>query len=307
MIQPRPYRDECDLEKILSVLVEGRRANNGTYYVHTGDLKWWLYYTTHPRWDQLFLWEDAGGDILGWVLFSPGWRAFDAFIRPDLRGSAQAEAIYAWAVEGITEIILCEGGRQAIRTVWISEKDAVMTGWLGRAGFVPDQEYQFMHLMTRPLDDPIPAPSLPEGYRLRPVAGEGEVESRASTQHAAFESDMPLEAYCQRYLHFMHSPVYQPEMDIVIAAPDGRIAAFCILWLDPANRVGLFEPVGVHPDFQRRGLGKAVVQEGLRRMQAYGMCTAIVCSVWHNPAAYKLYRTAGFRTVDVLRTYEKSV
>jgi ribosomal protein S18 acetylase RimI-like enzyme len=307
MIEPRPYRDERDLEKILALLADGRQANNGTYYVHTGDLKWWLFYTANPRWDQLFLWEDDCGDLLGWVLYSPDWRAFDAFVRPDLRGTPQAEAIDAWAVEGITQIVRRAGGRQAIRTVWISEKDAVVTGWLRRAGFVPDDEYQFMHLMARSLAAPIPAPSLPEGYQLRQVAGESDVENRAAAQHAAFESDMPMEAYCQRYLRFMRSPVYEPERDIVIAAPDGRIAAFCILWLDPLNRVGLFEPVGVHPAYQRRGLGKAVVQEGLRRMQARGMCSAIVCSLWDNAASYRLYEAAGFRAVDILRTFVKAI
>jgi ribosomal protein S18 acetylase RimI-like enzyme len=118
---------------------------------------------------------------------------------------------------------------------------------------------------------------------------------------------MPFEAYRRRYLRFMRSPVYVPEMDIVVEAPDGRIAEFCIAWLDPANRVGLFEPVGVHPAFQRRELGKAVVLEGLRRMQARGMRTAIVCSLWDNPAALRLYESAEFQIVDRLHTYEKRI
>jgi ribosomal protein S18 acetylase RimI-like enzyme len=164
-----------------------------------------------------------------------------------------------------------------------------------------------MHLMRRSLAEPIPAPALPDGYRLRHVAGEAEVENRAAAQHAAFESGLPMDAYCQRYLRFMRSPAYIPEMDIVAEASDGRIKAFCIAWLDPANHVGLFEPVGVHPAFQRRGLGTAVVQEGLRRMQAHGMDTAIVCSLWDNPASYGLYKSAGFQTVDILRTYGKNV
>jgi GNAT superfamily N-acetyltransferase len=307
MIEPRAYRNERDLEKMLALLAEGRQANNGTYYVHTGDLRWWLFYSTRPRWEELFLWEEDGGDLLGWILFSPEWQAFDVFIRPDLRGSAQAEAIYAWALEGLTRIIRRAGGRQAIRTLWISEKDAVVTGWLERAGFVPDEEYQYMHYMTRSLAEPIPAPALPAGYRVRQVAGEGEVENRAAAQHAAFGSDMPMNDYCRRYLRFMRSPVYVPENDLVVESSEGRIAAFCILWLDPANRVGLFEPVGVPPAFQRRGLGKAVVLEGLQRMQASGMCTAIVCSIWDNPASYRLYESAGFRTVDILRTFTKPV
>ena len=36
-------------------------------------------------------------------------------------------------------------------------------------------------------------------------------------------------------------------------------AAACTIWFDQVNGVGLFEPVATHPDFQGRGLGKAVM------------------------------------------------
>jgi ribosomal protein S18 acetylase RimI-like enzyme len=105
----------------------------------------------------------------------------------------------------------------------------------------------------------------------------------------------------------MRSPVYTPEQDIVVVAPDGRFAAFCVIWLDPVNRVGLFEPVGVHPEFQRHGLGKALVQDGLRRMQEQCMNSAIVCAVCDNPAAHGLYQSAGFRDLDILQTFQKGI
>ena len=96
--------------------------------------------------------------------------------------------------------------------------------------------------------------------------GEPEVEMRARAQYGAFGSSAPFERYLERFRKFMRSPVYDPDLDIVAVAPDGQIGAFCIVWMDPVNRVGLFEPVGTHPDFQRRGLGRAVMLEGLRRL-----------------------------------------
>ncbi len=89
------------------------------------------------------------------------------------------------------------------------------------------------------------------------------------------------------------------------AAPDGRIAAFCIAWLDPLNRVGLFEPVGTHLDFQRKGLGRAVVFEGLRQLRAAGMQTAIVGAESDNPPAYHLYVSVGFRSIYKIRALVK--
>jgi len=37
-ILARPYQGERDLEKMESILTTGRKAANGAYYVHVGDL-----------------------------------------------------------------------------------------------------------------------------------------------------------------------------------------------------------------------------------------------------------------------------
>ena len=61
------------------------------------------------------------------------------------------------------------------------------------------------------------------------------------------------------------------------------------------NGVGLFEPVATHPDFHGKGLGKAVMAEGLRRMKAAGMRRAVVGFDPDNAAALALYTSLGFR------------
>jgi ribosomal protein S18 acetylase RimI-like enzyme len=84
------------------------------------------------------------------------------------------------------------------------------------------------------------------------------------------------------------------ENNLVVRSPDGRGAAACVIWLDPINKVGMFEPVGTHPAFQKMGLGKAVMREGLRRMKAAGMTNASVGTGADNVAAIALYRSLGF-------------
>lgn len=304
--QPRPYRDPSDLEKMRQLLIEGRRANNGTYYVHAGDLNWWLFYPPQKFSfsDNIYLW-DEGGEVMGWALFSEGDRTFDVFFHPDLRGAEQAETMCLWA-ETRAMARAKDRGHKNIRRMWVFETDEFLALLLRRRGFAADDDGKLVYL-TQTLSDSFPAPQLPAGCVVRHVAGQAEVYKRAAASHGAFGSRLPFEQYWPRYSAFVQSPVYEAERDIVAVAPDGRFGAFCIIWLDAANKVGLFEPVGTHPDFQRQGLGRAVVLEGLRRMKAGGMESAIVCAEHDNVAAIKLYESVGFRVVNKLCMYVKDV
>jgi mycothiol synthase len=306
MQPPRPYRNEQDLQQMLDLLVEGRRAANGSYYVHIGDLKWWLYYPAEAfEWPEaIFLWDQPGEELLGWVFFSLKYRSFDLFIRPDLRGSRRHAAMLGWAEGHLASLARSLGG-QEMRTMWVLADDQVMARLLAGRGFARAED--FMNHLIRSMDEPLPALLLPEGFSMQAVAGEQEAERRAAASYAAFASSWSFEAYCRRYLDFMRSPAYDPQHDLVVTAPDGRIASFCIIWTEPVNRVGLFEPVGTHPDFQRMGLGKAVMAEGLRRFKEEGMRSAIVGAEHDKPAALGLYQALGFRRSNRICTYAKSI
>ena len=63
--------------------------------------------------------------------------------------------------------------------------------------------------------------------------------------------------------------------------------------------------MGTHPDFQRRGLGKAMMLEALRRLKDRGMISAVLCTNVDNTPAIKLYESVGFCTLDIHQTYQK--
>lgn len=305
---PRPYRERQDLERMKALLILGRQAVNGTYYVHTGDLDWWLYYPTVQRaWSEMiFLWDGLrpDGQLGGWALISAEWRTFDVFVHPQERGSLQAAEMYAWAEEQIAHLVRQDGAKE-IRTMWVFKDDAALVNHLLQRGFVCGEDY--LNYYERSLASPFPTLSLPPGFQVRQVTSEEDRLKRAVASYGAFGSDKPFEEYWSRYQRFMRSPAYVPDLDLVTLAPDGPFASFCICWLDPVNRVGLFEPVGTHPDYQRLGLAKAVMLEGLRRMRAAGMHTAIVGAESDNPAAQGLYRSVGFQAVNKLCTFRKTL
>jgi ribosomal protein S18 acetylase RimI-like enzyme len=287
-----------------ALLAAGTAARNGCTYVHPGDLRWWLGYSPNEaaRCENITLWETPAGDLAAWVLLDTRWRTFDVFFHPDWFAHPAAGELVAWAA-GQAARKVAATGQTAIRTMWISAEDPVSSQRLAQLGFTPAPGfYQLMHIQLE--GQSIPAPALPPGYGARPIAGMHEVQPRAAASHAAFESSLPFEAYWPRYQRFMESPLYPAGMDLIIESPDGRVAAFCIGWLDPQNRIGSFEPVGVHPDFQRRGLGKAILHYGMQRMQTHGMTAAIVGTHHDNHAAMRLYESVGFRPGRRMLTYE---
>ncbi|MGI8860794.1 MAG: GNAT family N-acetyltransferase, partial [Rubrobacteraceae bacterium] len=63
-----------------------------------------------------------------------------------------------------------------------------------------------------------------------------------------------------------------------------------ICWFDPSSKTSLFEPVGTRADHRRKGLGLAMMLEGLRRLRALGAEDSLVTHAGNNEAAARLYR-----------------
>jgi mycothiol synthase len=307
MNKPRHYQDGHDLLAMRNLLITGRKANNGTYYIHTGDLSWWLYYPPLEGdfWDHIYLWEDPAqpSQLLGWALISPDWVGFDVYVQPELRGSLQANEMYLWAEEKAIQIAHARG-KTTIYGLWILHDDEVLDNLFRQRGHRLARGY--VHL-TRNLDEMIRPVQISGDFLVRECRGEPEVFARAKAQHAAFNSTAPFERYLERFRNFMRSPVYDQRLDIVAVTPDRQIGSFCIVWMDAVNQVGLFEPVGTQPDLQRKGMGRAVMLDGLRRLQAGGMRQAIVSTFEDNRVAIKFYQSVGFQIVNQLGTYEKDV
>lgn len=295
----RFYEGQRDLNAMLDLLAKGSKAGNGTYYVHRGDLQWWLFYNDDAaqKWQSnIRLWlEDE--HLIGWSLLSPfDEHAFDVYADPSLRGTAREHEMLAWAVDQMSAY-------EFIQTVWVAEDDEARIDWLTQKGFSSKEDH--LILFKRNLSGTLTGLPLPEGFHARASCGPEDARLRAKASHASFGSTMPFDKYQARMLRFMQSPVYVKEHDILITAPDRHVSAFCCIWTDNLNKMGYFEPVGVHPDFHRRGLGKSLLFEGLRRLQFEGMTEASVCSNSDNPAAIHLYESVGFQRVKRLLTFRK--
>lgn len=303
----RAFRSEDDLFAMRRLLIAGRQAANGAYYVHAGDLMWWYgYYLTEqdPR-PFTILWENAAapGELAAWALYTSRYAALDVFVHPALRGTPDAARIWIEAEEQAS-LWHAPVEKSNLNTIWIGASDDWTIAHLESRGFQRGVEY--IDVLAYALDEPVAPPILPAGFGLCSPRDERDVPTRAAPQYAAFKSTLPLEVYHARYARFLRGSTYALCRDTMLLNGDERAVAFCITWTDEVNRVGLFEPVGVDPAFHRQGLGRVVVTEGLRRLQAEGMRSALVCGLSELPEARAFYASLGFQPVLRLCTFEKT-
>ncbi len=309
-LQARPYRDSADLARMRQLLIDGAQANIAASYMHPGCLDWDIQYPPDEAADQLNLrlWERAGAgepQLEAWAICSRHEGTFDIFVSPALYDTPAHEAVIddylAWAEKRARSL-----GIGQLQPFWAFEYDLALRRMLTARGFALFEPDPAPPLFERALDA-LPAPRLPEGFTVQGVASLADGRLRAQVTHGAFRPGDDWERYWASYAQFIGSAAYAGERDLFVRSPDGRGASACTIWFDEVNAVGLFEPVATHPDFQGRGLGKAVMAEGMRRMQAAGMRRAILGFDPNNARARALYTSLGFRASCNFAVYSKAV
>lgn len=289
MFSTRNLAGNADVE-ILKDFLMASRARGGAAYMHVGDLLWGMRMHTQMRPERDHrIWFDENGGVAGFArLYPPA--DFMAQVAPSLRGTGVLEdEMLTWALAARSQHIGAGQPAPPITTA-AAGSDTATIAWLQSQGFAPNGDD--LVILTRPLLDPVERVALTDGAVARAVAGEAEYPERVSIHREVWA---PSRVTAEGYALTRGAPGYEPELDLAVALPDGTFAAYCVCWLDPVNRVGEFEPVGTRPAYRRKGYGRAVLLEGMRRMRERGMREAIVYCKAHN---VDFYQTAGFRVTD---------
>jgi predicted N-acetyltransferase YhbS len=95
------------------------------------------------------------------------------------------------------------------------------------------------------------------------------------------------------------APDYRKDQDIVVVAPDGTFASFCLIWFDEPNQLASLEPVGTLPEYRRMGLAREAIYEAIRRVSAKGAERVIVGS------SMQFYQDIGFVPQETLIRFVK--
>jgi mycothiol synthase len=301
----RSYKSEDGYWRIREFLREVYLLNDRHDF--SWDLLRWDYWVWHVNMnichfdleDVVSLWE-TGGQIV-------------AMLNPDTQGEAffQLHPVYH------SEDLLCEmlevaeiklpnhnaDGTHSL-LAWVNGEDTLFKDILTQRGFARSK-YKAEHMRRRFFTQPIPDSVLQSGYAVRALGDESELPARSWLSWKVFHPEEPDEKYqgWEWYKNVQRIPLYDRDLDIITVASDGELAAFCTVWFDAITRTAVFEPVGTHPNHQRRGLGKAVMTEGLRRAQRLGATLATVSS--YSEGAHALYESMGFTEFDLLEPWVK--
>ena len=147
--------------------------------------------------------------------------------------------------------------------------------------------------------------TVPAGYTIRTLGDDAELPDRSWASWQVYHPDAPDADYesWEWYLKIQYAPLHRGDLDLVATASDDSIAAFCTMWFDGVSRTGTVVFVGTVPEHRQRGLAKAIVTEGLRRLQQKGATVAYAVS-YHSPG-HALCESAGFSAFDLFYPWVK--
>lgn len=267
-------------------------------HVHHVDMPYRITSTWQDLGCTLGIWEENGAPV-AWALFQPAWWNADYALAPAHRGGELELTVFRWCRDEMQRYADRTGESFYGSIEFFPDAPRVdrTRAHLQNVGFVP-----FSWSTLRFAIDIIelePLSSLPSGFALRTLDRATEIPIYVDMHRAAFDSDKMTVDWRRRVIQ--HT-LYRKELDLVITNADDVPVAFCLCW--ERDGLGQIEPLGVHPEYQGQGLGRALERAALQAMREIGVPTVYVDHVSLNEAAIAVSSKTGFRQInDAVRYY----
>jgi ribosomal protein S18 acetylase RimI-like enzyme len=248
------------------------------------------------------LWADDG-QILAYALFAFPSTVLVFQVHPGARGKGIESQILAWGIERL-HTAKAERGRHISLWCRCHESETERRAILEDAHFKP-LPWRDLRLI-RSLDLPVPGSTTPPGFVLRLGVSEEQLERYQDLHRAVFDGTSIAFDYHK-------SRAYQPDLDLIAVNSDGAFVAFCLCQIKQvtdsggAYTVGEIGVIGTHPDFQKRGLGRALMLSGLQRLKERGAKSAFLETEDGKTTALHLFTSTGFQTISAWRWFTKEV
>jgi Acetyltransferase (GNAT) family len=276
----RPLSGLAYLNAATTLLQRARLADARFGVLEAADLQWW-WRTPRPT-DEVPqpFWFDGQGQPEA-ALIATDWGDGVA-LDPILLPTAPRDAVARVVDRGLAHF---EALGLPVADVAVDATDDVLREAFGRHGFMAGVEASTLAVTTAWLaaaDRPVVS-ALPVGYRLVSRA-----DMRAHPHHFVRRNGDQVEA------RLLQTSLYRPELDLLVLAPDGDVAAYSLFWFDPISSCCLLEPMRTEEAHRQRGLARHLLTAGVERLVQAGVRNIKLCFKPDNLAARNLYCGAGF-------------
>ncbi|MEU2994157.1 mycothiol synthase [Streptomyces griseoincarnatus] len=276
--------DQAQVDAVLALLDEAARADGRQAVSEQGRLQ--LRGGEREGVSHLLL--TVGEELVGYAqledtdLVEPP--AAELVVHPSYRGQGHGRALGTalLAASGKRLRVWAHGGRSAAR---------YLAQVLGLTLF------RELRQMRRPLAGlDLPGPVLPEDVTVRAFEPGRDDAAWLALNAAAFAHHPEQGSLTQRDLDDRKAEPWFDPAGFFLAESDGRLVGFHWTKVHAEEGLGEVYVLGVAPDAQGGGLGKALTTIGLRHLADQGLPTAMLYVDADNKAAVSVYERLGFVT-----------
>lgn len=311
----RPFRRASDYEQLSDLHRVANRHDEIPWLPTAGNLRAEMEdrSTTDPTRDVLV--AELGDRLVGATGVERNVRDGEpvyelwGVVHPDVRRRGLGTTLLEWSLARIRERASVEdpGTNVAIQGD-AEQQETAHRALLDRFGFSPVRHF---FLMRRPTLDDVPDVPLPDGLELRPVSP----DQRRQVLEAEFEAFEDHWGTRERTEDSFATTLRRAELDtdLWVVAWDGDQIAGVVenwIWAEENAQLGIkrgwLERIGVRRPWRRRGLGRAITAESLRRLRAAGMDEGMLGVDAENAnGALGLYEGLGFEVCSRAAAYRR--
>lgn len=291
LIKFRKYELKTDFLKIRDFLIR----NYSTSYPLVWTFERWnyayffvrkMFEISEAKWsERVGIWENEDGEIIS-VVNDEGESKGEVFfqINKEYLDKLLFDEMFNFAEE---KLALWDDGKKSVNLRILENCGKVESEARKRGYTINREKYETTTFLQ--LSQKLQIPKLPPGFYLSSMDIQNNLDKRAEVFAKAFGNfGTPDEVCGNLYKELQKSPDYKKELDVFVVSPEEEFVAFCLIWYDSYNNIGILEPVGTNPDFRKQGLGKTAVFEAIKRVQKLGAKKIIVGD------GQKFYLSLGF-------------